>query len=368
MLGRDTFFREFSSRFLERNVQGMLALRAANPINLVRLMSPYFSRIDLAAELYDRLLFGKTTYAELHPDRRPFLIVNATNMANGAGFEFTQEPFDFLGSDLRSVPVARAVAASSAFPFLLSPVTVWSYPGPYSERLRADVARALDDRETNLSRYRWARNMQDFTTRDAKYIHLLDGGLADNIGARPIINAFARERGFVRRRMNNDQVRRFVVLLVNAKTAPAEHLTRRPHSPGIISVARTVTSTPMDNFSTDTVELMQRMVTDDEKAQRAITDCNAHLAACVPPQKPLPTLTAVRGCVIELSFEGLDPAARDELLNYPTSFSLSDAQVRKLIAAGPEILRRSQDFQRLLRGLRGEPSIGQGVGETDRCS
>lgn len=368
VLGPDAFFREFSARFLERNMQGMLALSVANPINVVRLMSPYFSRIDLGSELYDRLLFGKTTYAALDPDRRPFLIVNATNMADGAGFEFTQEHFDFLGSDLGSVPIARAVAASSAFPFLLSPVTVWSYPGPYSERLRVDVARALEDRETNLFRYRWARNMQDLTTRDAKYIHLLDGGLADNIGARPIINAFARERGFVRRRLNNDQVRRFVVLLVNAKTAPAEHLTKSPHSPGIISVGLTVTSTPMDNFSTDTVELMQRMVTDDEKAQRAITDCNVHLGACVPPPRLLPTLPAVRGCVIELSFEGLDPAARDELLNYPTSFSLTAIQIKNLVAAGPEILRRSQDFQRLLRALRGEPAIGQDVGDTDRCS
>lgn len=368
VLGRDAFFREFPERFLERNVQGTLALSVANPMNLVRLMSPYFSRIDLAAELYDRLLFGMTTYAALDPNRRPFLIVNATNMADGAGFEFTQEHFDFLGSDLRSVPIARAVAASSAFPFLLSPVTMWSYPGPYSERLRLDVARALEDRETNLFRYRWARNMQDLTTRATKYIHLLDGGLADNVGARPIINAFSRERGFVRRRMNNGQIRRFVVLLVNAKTAPAEHLTQSPHSPGIIGVGGAVTSTPMDNFSTDTIELMQRMVTDDEKAQRAITDCNVHLAVCVPPPRLLPTLPAVRGCVIELSFEGLDPASRNELLNYPTSFSLTDAQVRNLLAAGPELLRRSQDFQRLLRALRGEPAVGLGVGDTDRCS
>ncbi len=364
----EAFFREFPTRFLEANVQARLALLAANPVNLVRLMSPYFSRIDLAAELYERLLFGKTTFAALDPNRRPFLIVNATNMASGAGFEFTQEHFDFLGSDLRSVSIARAVAASSAFPFLLSPVTVWSYPGPYSERLRGDVARALEDRETNLFRYRWARNIQDLTTRDAKYIHLLDGGLADNIGARPIINAFVRERGFVRRRMNNDQVRRFVVVLVNAKTAPAEHLTESPHPPGIIAVGRTVTSTPMDNFSTDTIELMQRMVTDDEKAQRTITDCNARLAACAPPPPLLPTLPAVRGCVIELSFEGLDPVTRDELLNYPTSFSLTAAQVKKLVAAGPELLRRSQDFQRLLRALRTEPAIGQGVGAMDRCS
>jgi predicted acylesterase/phospholipase RssA len=365
---RERFFSEFPQRFLEPNVQARLALTAANPLNLVRLMSPYLSRIDLAAELYGRLLFGDTTFRALDPDRRPFLIVNATNMADGAPFEFTQDYFDFLGSDLASVPIARAVAASSAFPFLLSPITVWSYPGPYSDHLRFDVAQALHDRETNLFRYRWAQNLQDLTTRDAKYIHLLDGGLADNIGARPIINAFSREHGFVRRRMNDDRIRRFVVLLVNARTSPAEHLTRSPRGPGIAAVGLTTATTPMENFSSDTVELMQRMVTDDEKAQQSIAACNARLSACTPPPPPLPVLPAVRGCVVELSFEGLEAADRDELLSYPTSFSLTAAQVKKLVEAGPTLLRRSQDFQRLLRALRGEPAIGEGIGERDRCS
>src|SRR5207249_11917910 len=80
------FFDEFPDKFLKLNVQGMLVRSVANPVNLVRLMSPYFSRIDLAAELYDRLLFDNATFAALDPGKRPFLIVNATNMANGAGF------------------------------------------------------------------------------------------------------------------------------------------------------------------------------------------------------------------------------------------------------------------------------------------
>jgi NTE family protein len=167
--------------------------------------------------------------------------------------------------------------------------------------------------------------------------------------------------------MNNNQIRRFVVLLVNARTAPAEHLTRSPRGPGIVSVGLTTATTPMDNFSSDTVELMQRMVTDDEKAQQSIAACNARLAACTPPP-PLPVLPSVRGCVIELSFEGLEAADRDTLLSYPTSFSLTPAQVKRLIEAGPTLLGRSQDFQRLLRALRGEPAIGQGIGERDRCS
>src|SRR6266851_431906 len=84
--------------------------------------------------------------------------------------------------------------------------------------------------------------------------------------------------------------------------------------------------------------------------------------------RPLPALPGVRGCVVELSFEGLEPPERDELLGYPTSFSLTRAQLGKLIAAGPKLLAGSDDFQRLLRALRGESVIGRGIGEDDRCS
>jgi hypothetical protein len=51
--GLDTFY----DRFLKRNLHVELGLRVLNPVNLVRLASPYFSRIDLAAELYDETVF-----------------------------------------------------------------------------------------------------------------------------------------------------------------------------------------------------------------------------------------------------------------------------------------------------------------------
>src|SRR6267154_637625 len=91
-----------------------------------------FNRSDMAAEFYDRHLFGGKTYGDLlQQNRRPFLSLNATDMSLGASFQFTQEHFDYLCSDLSTFPVARAVAASAAFPILLSPVTVNNYAGSY---------------------------------------------------------------------------------------------------------------------------------------------------------------------------------------------------------------------------------------------
>jgi predicted acylesterase/phospholipase RssA len=130
-LFRERIFTEFRPRFLDVNVEGALLRRVANPGNWFRLASPYFSRIDLAAEHYHEEIFEEKRFQALADDgRRPFVILNATNLANGERFEFTQEQFDFLVSDLGTYPVARAVAASSAFPFLLSPVSLKNYPHP----------------------------------------------------------------------------------------------------------------------------------------------------------------------------------------------------------------------------------------------
>ena len=60
-------------------------------------------------------------------------------MTLGARFEFTQDQFDLLCSDLTDVPVARAVAASSAFPILLSPLTLHNYAGEPCDAFRAPL-------------------------------------------------------------------------------------------------------------------------------------------------------------------------------------------------------------------------------------
>ena len=115
-------FTDFKDKFLYRDIEADLFWKMSNPYNWWRLASPYFSRIDLAAELYDESIFEKKHYEALSEKaQKPFLIINATNLYQGARFEFTGRQFRYLGSDIRSYPIARAVAASSAFPFLLLP-------------------------------------------------------------------------------------------------------------------------------------------------------------------------------------------------------------------------------------------------------
>ena len=62
----EKLFDEYEARFLKRNVQGELALRFAVAVALARARRPTgYGRSEMAAELYDEILFGGATFADL---------------------------------------------------------------------------------------------------------------------------------------------------------------------------------------------------------------------------------------------------------------------------------------------------------------
>jgi NTE family protein len=127
-LYHDRIFQDFESRFLKRNVERALVLGAMNPFNWPKLLSPYYGRSDMAAEYYDRILFEGATFGDLAKSGgRPYLAINATDMATGEHFVFSHPRFAWIGSEINEFPIARAVAASSAVPLVLTPITLKNY-------------------------------------------------------------------------------------------------------------------------------------------------------------------------------------------------------------------------------------------------
>lgn len=335
----DRIFQEFRDKFLNVNIQRALLWRLFNPMNCVRLASPYFDRIDLAAEYYDQHVFDEKTFASLsEPSRRPFIILNATNMVNGERFEFTQEQFDFLMSDLNSVPVARAVAASSAFPFLLSPITLKNYPHTGFE-LPKDYKGGLEDYDTNRRRYYWAKNRMIYMDdRKLPYLHLMDGGLGDNIGLRPIEAAYQHTSGFIRKLVNEGKIEKFVVIVVNARTIEKDEISQDESAPGLFTVASKTATIAMDNYSVEMIEMIKDLRAERVRSQKSIAACQKRLDQC-PNALPLPKLaTEIDPYVIEVNFEALkDPERRAYFLSLQTSFWLTDEHVEKLIEVGPDV-------------------------------
>jgi NTE family protein len=371
-LFRERLFADFRGRFLDRNIERALIWRAANPLNWFRLASPTFGRIDLAVELYDDEVFDHRRVADLQRRGRPLVMINATNVESGSRFSFLPLYFDALGSDLEGYPVARAVAASSAFPFLLSPVTLVNYPASKSYQPPWWYEGAAESLHVARYRYQAAQDLAYYLDKTNRYVHLMDGGLADNIGVRAIYDAFAR--GFIRQRINDARIKRLVVIVVNARTEPQEDLGKRESPPGLSTVAIKTATLSMEHYSYESISLMVESLQQRVRAQKDIEACQRLIERSCPSAPQIPAFQGtIDPYVIEINFAGaagLEHEDPNYYLNLPTSFTLDRTQVDKLAAIGPKLLRASPQFRCLTQVLAaeaagkprpGECPIGAGI-------
>ncbi|HAB19506.1 MAG TPA: patatin, partial [Verrucomicrobiales bacterium] len=172
----DDLFTTFEEAFLKHNVQRVLVWKTLNPLHWPTLFFSTYGRSELAEDYYDKILFHHHTYHDLRQRPGPFIVVNATDITTGARFDFTQQQFDYLCSDLSAVKISRACAASSAVPAVLSPVTLNNYAGTCGFEPPAWVT----DRElqTNARVRARAREYKSFLDRTNRpYLHLVDGGV-----------------------------------------------------------------------------------------------------------------------------------------------------------------------------------------------
>jgi len=113
------------------------------------------------AGTYDTYLFKGSTLQDL-PDE-PRFVINATNVQSAALWRF-MKPYmrDYRVGEVRcpTIPLSQAVAASSAFPPVLSPVELQLDPDKFTPKSGLDLQRP------------------PFTTR----LILTDGGVYDNLG------------------------------------------------------------------------------------------------------------------------------------------------------------------------------------------
>jgi NTE family protein len=341
----DQIFSDFESRFLKRDVQGELTRKMLAPFNLARASSPKFGRIDLVAEYLDEEIFHHGTYGDLvKRGQRPFVMINASDMSLGTRFEFTQNQFDLICSDLSSFPLARAVAASSAVPLLFSPLTVRNYSGKcdYHEPVQVSVN---PHGTTSRQIYKAAEVRSYLDSQARPYLHLLDGGITDNIGLRGMLDRVASHDGplSLARAMRLDRFRKAVLIIVNAETAPDLSLDRREEVPTVTQVFRAIKDIPINRYSFETTELlkanfegwarqMRGRNSADQQASQAEAEFDFYL--------------------IEVTFDAIkDPDERNFFRGIPTSYTLPAETVDQLRALGPRLIGESEDYQRLLHDL-----------------
>lgn len=185
-LYHDRIFHDFEYRFLRKDWESELRTRILrSPSNWFRLWSPYFGRSHIFAELLDEALFDGATFHNLvSSDQRPLLYLHASDMATLSRFEFNQRQFDLICSDLSTLPLSVATASSSALPLVLSPISLKNYAGQCGFDPPAYLT---EEKRTSWGRKREIELQSYLDAEKRPYIHLLDGGLSDNIGMRSVL-------------------------------------------------------------------------------------------------------------------------------------------------------------------------------------
>ena len=351
----DRIFEDFESRFLKKNIQGdLISGILFNPVNWAKLSSPYYDRSDLAADYYDKQVFDHGTFGDILARGGAMIVINATDMVHGTRFSFIQDPFDGICSDLSSFSVARACAASSAVPVVLSPLTLRNYAGKCGFQLPPGLAEAMQPpRDVTSRRFDLANNMLPFLdSRKKPYIHLVDGGVADNLGLRAVLErvTLMGDPWTTLKYANLESARKIVFVVVNAETEVDTKWDRIETNPPFGVRLASYSSIAIERYNTDTVALLSesfnRWADEIRKGRCGSSKITTEPGSCGD----------IEFYLVEVKFDALDDEAeRHYFKQLPTSFALKPEQVDKLRGAARRILAESKEFQRLVNDLQENP-------------
>ena len=331
----DRIFADYEEVFLRKNVQGRFILELLRPINWLRLLR--VDRGQLAASYYDREIFEEATFAGFGRPNAPEVVLNATDLSTAGRFPFSRFWFGLICSDLESYPVANAVTASSAVPVVFPTIRLRNHAGSCDFELPEWLQRSPEE-ESPMALLARTEILSSYAEDQGhRYIHLLDGGLSDNLGLRNAVTALraAGEPRHAMQEIGHGDVRRILVIVVNAEPAPKRKWVFNNRAASILQVVNGLSGGQIHNANRITIELARELF------GRLARDLSR-------PGAP------VDFELVEVSFEEVqDPEERAFLGDIETSFHLSDEKVDRLISAGREVLRNSPGFQRALTGMGG---------------
>lgn len=305
---------ELIRKRLTSNLKASMAEQLANPVFLGGYIFGNKNRTDALFAALDADVLGRSgtgqplTMGDLS-SKRPQVIINSTVATKDESSAFRPRPFgslftfsptdlDSIGVDYAGLPLSRAVAASAAFPGLLSPVVLHRFSLGATEQERGE----------------------------AKYIHLMDGGNVDNLGLLAVKRALVEDSHQLL--SDCDQV---VVLTVDAFGSQGYH---RDDAPSMRSVSGLVMdgNTLLSAFDALLAANRTRLLA--EFKSRTFTP-PADSAQCRKDG-----LSQVCGGGVRVNWNEVNTLLKEKLLFVHLSFNSNEAE-------------RPQDWVRKCRGLYG---------------
>jgi NTE family protein len=340
--GDETLTR-FEPDFLLVPFEAGLIRQAFAPQRLYRLTSPWYGRSHILAQRLDELYLGRT-FGDLQArPGAPELLVTATDLTTGAPFDFTPEQFGLICSDLDRTPLSFAIAASSAVPILLSPMTLQNHAGECTSAPQPFpmAAGAADYRTRMLA-------LSADSYRDAKvrpFIHLVDGGVSDNTGARLMLDRLLAGGSIASSfpGVAPGSIRRMILITVNSERDLAERIDASDRVPSTGQVVETL----VFGAGARETQVTLAMLNDDTRRWQ-----EELLRTRGKPGSPFAADAELH--IVSVSLHDVpDDKIRHSLLRVPTAFTIEASDVQALQKAGAAALRESPAFNRLKAGLTG---------------
>jgi len=335
-LNGDRTFKDFEKIMLKKNIEDDLISKVLNPF-------AWFSdtgRTQLAIQLYDTTIFKDATFADLNKPSRPLILINASDLANGARFSFTQDYFDFICSDINSFSVAKAVTASSAVPVLFNPVVLKNFQ-PCNNGVKKRLAASEQNVRHNMELQQAISSLKEYTNTDYPYLQLVDGGITDNLGLRAVYESiqFAGGPKAFLQKMNKKNAKHIAVISVDASTETSQAIRMTNKSPTIEQSIEAMSDIQIHRYNVSTLQLFEQ----------SLFEWGEQLST--------PEYT-VEPHFIKISFNDLESQKEISEFNLiPTRLSLTEADVAKLISVGRSLLKNNLEFQMLLQELDDDATL-----------
>jgi NTE family protein len=332
----DKTFSDYEKVFLRQSIEGALIRKLFNPAYWWRSLFSGFDRTEMAIEYYNSHIFERKTFADLQLGHGPYIEINATDLGSANRFAFIQAYFDLVCSDLSALSVARAVTASSAVPVAFPTVVLKNYSGDCDIN-QSNLVRFLDKQDAkSLDIRELKEQVNSYTNRTVHpYIHLVDGGVADNLGLRALTDRIETiGSGFL---FNNpgQMPKDVLVISVNAQVTPEPGIDHSAAEPSVGDTLNAFTDVQMSRYDNDTKLLLANKLKDLEKAMQE----RGH---------------NVRIYNAEVSFQSIQAQTlKSYFNNLPTSLELSDQEVDMLTGAGRDLLRNEPRFKSFLEANAG---------------
>lgn len=345
----DAMFNRFEPDFLLSDFQTNLVHQIFWPPNLYRMTSPWYGRSHVLAERLEELFNGKTFGDLRQREHAPRLLINATDLTLGSTFQFTQQQFSLICSDLDRVPLSFAVAASSAVPLLLTPMTLKNHAGECPQPSAQEPGLDADNYRARLL----AGEQRSYLDGQRRaYIHLVDGGLSDNLGVRGLLDRTMAQGGLakVSRGMPQGTIRKMVLIAVNSERDPAERIEQSAEVPDSLQVMDALVFGAGGRATQETLALME------ESAQRWAAEVHESAGQA---GSPFAKDAEIHVIAVNLRDARERKTGLVPLLQIPTAFSIPRDDVRRLEEAGRDALRASPRFRQLKAALKADAPSGE---------